>query len=77
MSALRDLRDRLSELARTVAALAAAPGQQTVRQRAAEHILEMLERVDSLHADQPGDVAKAALVIVAVDVLGFTGLEPE
>jgi uncharacterized membrane protein YgaE (UPF0421/DUF939 family) len=71
------LAPEVRELAQAVAALAAAPGDQTVRQRAAEHVLAVLEQVDTLHADQPGAVATGALVMVAVDVLGFTGLEPE
>jgi uncharacterized membrane protein YgaE (UPF0421/DUF939 family) len=71
------LAPEVRELAQAVAALAAAPGDQTVRQRAAEHVLAMLGRVDTVHAHQPGDVAAAALVIVAVDVLAFTGLDAE
>jgi uncharacterized membrane protein YgaE (UPF0421/DUF939 family) len=64
------------ELAHVVAALAAAPGDHTVRQRAADHVLAILERVDTSDPDQR-DVARVSLVMVAVDVLRFTGLEPE
>jgi uncharacterized membrane protein YgaE (UPF0421/DUF939 family) len=71
------LAPKVRELAQAVAALAAAPEDQTVRQRAAEHVLAMLERVDTSHPDQPGDLATAALVMVAADVLEFTGLQPE
>jgi uncharacterized membrane protein YgaE (UPF0421/DUF939 family) len=65
------------ELAQVVAALAAAPGDQNVRQGAADDVLAILERVDTSNADQPSDVAMLALTMVAVDVLRFTGLEPE
>jgi uncharacterized membrane protein YgaE (UPF0421/DUF939 family) len=65
------------ELAQVVAALAAGPGDQAVRQRAAEHVLAILERVDNSNGDQPGEAARAALVMVAADVLRFTGLEPD
>jgi uncharacterized membrane protein YgaE (UPF0421/DUF939 family) len=82
-TAMTDAADRDSlapevrELAQAVAGLAAAPGDQTVRQRAAEHVLAMLERVETSHVHQAGDLAAAVLVIVAVDVLGFIGLELE
>jgi uncharacterized membrane protein YgaE (UPF0421/DUF939 family) len=65
------------ELAQAVAALAAAPGDQDVRQGAADHVVAMLERVDTSDADQPSDVAILALTMVAADVLRFTGLEPQ
>jgi hypothetical protein len=71
------LAGEVRELAQVVAALAAGPGDQAVRQRAAEHVLAILERVDNSTGDQPGEAARAALVMVAADVLRFTGLEPD
>ena len=65
------------ELAQVVAALAAGPGDQNVRQGAADHVLAILDRVDTSNGDQPDNVAQAALVMVAADVLRFTGLEPD
>ena len=64
-------------LAQVVAGLAAAPGDQDVRQRAAEQVLAMLGRLDDPQTERPADLASAALVMAAVDVLRFTGLEPE
>jgi uncharacterized membrane protein YgaE (UPF0421/DUF939 family) len=64
-------------LAQVVAGLAAEPGDHMVRQRAAEQVLDTLEQVETSRADQSGDVVSAALVLVATDVLTFTGLGPE
>jgi hypothetical protein len=52
-------------------------GQSPGRQGTAEPVLAILEPIDSSNADQPGDMARVALMMVAVDVLRFTGLEPD
>jgi hypothetical protein len=54
-----------------------SPVSRPGRQRSAEPVLAILERIDSSNADQPGDMARVALMMVAVDVLRFTGLEPD
>jgi Fusaric acid resistance protein-like len=65
-------------LAQVIRALSAAPGEREVRQRAAAQLLAMLGRVDAYQAGGTGDdMAGGALVMVAVDVLSFTGLDPE
>jgi hypothetical protein len=56
-----------------------SPVSRPGRQRSAEPVLAILERIDSSNADQPGDMARVALMMmmVAVDVLRFTVLEPD
>jgi hypothetical protein len=55
-----------------------SPVSRPWRQRSAEPVLAILERIDSSNADQPGDMARVLMMMmVAVDVLRFTGLEPD
>jgi hypothetical protein len=68
---------RVRELAAVVAALAVAPGDRSVRQRAAEDVLAILDQVDTSEAEDRSDIASVALGMVAADVLRFTGLDPE
>lgn len=75
------LAGNVDELARVVRALAAAPGDRAARQRAAEQVLAVLELIDDPRVqwplDLPRDLPHGLLMMVAVDILAFTGLEPE